>query len=155
MVLRAGVGGLALLALSLGGCAATPAVKVMTVAAPIPGAAMPAPAALERATAQHVAADKLYTVYSQNLNEGALPDQRFRGRLLNVSGLFAGTRTGFAGQEYLELGTHDADAFVYATLSPEAEGLLHTLAPGTPLQLLCIGKGMIAGSPILGECRVA
>ncbi len=151
-------GVLPVVVLLLSGCAHTTppdAAKIMTVPAGPASPVDPAPDSYALAHAEVVTADKLYTVYSQNLIEGANPDQRYRERLLLLSGSFAGINRGLPGRTYVELATHDPDAFVYAELTPEAQPLLATLTPGQSLRLTCVGAGMMAGSPRVRSCRPA
>ncbi len=144
-----------ILALASGGCRTVQTERgvVVDVAGLRESRPGPGPSATERAGAQRVDADRLYTIYTQGLAEGALPDQRFQGRLLLISGRYEGMQTGLARRKYLELGTHDADSFVYARLSPQAESLPATLAPGEPVQLFCIGESALAGNPMVGDCQ--
>ena len=101
--------------------------------------------------AKPVTANELYRVYSQGLIEGALPDQRFRFRLLHVTGIVNGTNRRLPGRVFLELRTPAESAFVYALLAQDDP--LATLTPGTPVKLLCHGAGAMAGSPLLKDCR--
>jgi len=103
--------------------------------------------------AKPVTAEELYRVYSQNLDEGVWPDQKYRYRLLHVSGVFNGINQRLPGKVYLELRTRDDSAFVYALLAPDDPLAVATLTPGTSLKLLCHGAGMVAGSPLLKDCR--
>jgi hypothetical protein len=140
-------------AFGLAGCATKPTETVINVLITTPRVVSPPPSVQQQAKAQHVTSDQLYTIYSQHLIQGALPDQRFRGRLLHVTGIFEGVDRHRPGWTFLELATHDPGAFTYAILSPDAEDLLATLQPGTEVKLLCRGAGGVAGSPFVGECR--
>lgn len=137
------------------GCAAKQDDTVKVIA--VPQAGSMGPLRLEEREEvrppQRVTADQLYTIYSQNLIEGANPDQRFRARRLHVTGVFEGINRSLPPTRYVELQTHDKDAFVYAEMSPDGAGFAATLMPGTPVQMLCRGEGMVGGSPLLGECR--
>lgn len=113
----------------------------------------PVPSADAVAKAEHITADGLYTVYSQDLNNGANRDQRFLNRLIVVTGVFNGVNRSLRGRVYLELCTHADGAFTYAELSPDAAPLLSTLTPGDTMKLLCRGGGMAIGSPLLRDCR--
>lgn len=125
----------------------------MPVPTPQPPRSAPAPTEKQIAAAERISADTLYTLYSQNLDIGAWPDQRFFGRWMVVSGTLEGFNRDQPNTVYLELGTHDKDAFTYAQPSPEGASLLAALQPGEPVQLLCFGDSSIGGSPILRECR--
>ncbi len=115
----------------------------------------PALTAEDEAGAKNVTADELYTVYSQDLIIGANPHQRFLNQVLRVRGVFNGVNRSLAPKVYLELRTHDREGFTYAALSPEAAPLLASLEPGVSVQLVCRGDGVIAGSPLLRNCRSA
>jgi hypothetical protein len=145
-------GMVAVVALAASGCKAPSRETVLAVALRPQPPAGALPTAAERAAAPHITADEIYTVYSQNLIQGANPNQRFRNRLLWVGGVFDGVNRGLPGRPYLELRTHDESAFTYATVRPEAESLLSTLRPGMRVELLCIGNGAVGGSPLLRDC---
>lgn len=135
------------------GCAKTASETVVPLMARREVAASPPFSAREVAAAQRVTADALYIIYSQNLFLGATPDQRFYDRPLLVSGVYNGVREGVTQRTYLELRTHDDEAFTYAELAPRASSLLATLAPGKRVSLLCRGNGVAAGSPLLRDCQ--
>ena len=109
----------------------------------------PIPYAVQLARAEHVTADKLYRIYSQDLMEGATPDQRFKNWLVHVTGVSNGINRRLPGKTYLELRTSDDSAFVYVLLAPDDPLTAAALTPGTPLKLLCTGAGMMMGSPLL------
>ncbi|NYF78754.1 hypothetical protein [Granulicella arctica] len=111
------------------------------------------PYAVQLKQAQIVSADMLYTVYSQHLIVGALPDQRFLGKLLHVTGVFNGVNRNLSGKTYLELRTHSDSAFAYAEMAAGDPLVVALPAAGTKLRLLCRGAGAVAGSPMLTECR--
>ena len=141
--------------IALSGC--RQAARETIVAVPQPGtrAVEPPASAAEIMNAQHVSADTLYTVYSQNLDVGrGNRDQRFLNRLLMVTGVFEGVSRALPGRTYLELRTPDAGAFVYATVASEAAPLLSSVQVGEALRLLCWGDGMTIGSPLLRDCRM-
>jgi hypothetical protein len=142
----------AVLVLGSAGCKATPTEKVIAVAPP-PQRVDPEPTATERAVAPQTTADEIYTVYSQNLIEGANADQRYLNRLLWVAGVVNGVNRSLPGRPYLELRTHDDGAFTYAAMSVEAAPLLSALVLGTRVDLLCRGDGALGGDPFLRDCR--
>jgi len=111
------------------------------------------PYATQLKEAKPVTAEELYRVYSQNLDEGAWPDQKYRYRLLHVTGVFNGINQRLPGKVFLELRTRADSAFVYALMAPDDPLDMETLTPGMPLKLLCHGAGMMAGSPLLKDCH--
>jgi hypothetical protein len=147
----AGWGWLLAWALSLTGCAAGPEERVVAVPRTLASPAAWPLTRLDEAMALPVTADVLYTVYSRNLILGATPDQHFLDRTLMVTGIFNGTNRRTPGRTLLELRTHDDGAFVYAELG--AQPPPRTLVPGERVRLLCRCNGMVAGSPMLSQCR--
>jgi len=138
----------------MAGCAAKQRETVITVPVRVTHSERPPTAAQEK-SAQLATADEMYTVYSQNLIQGANPNQRFLFQLLHVSGVFVGVSQTAPGHTYLELQTHDPGAFAYAELALDAEGTLSSFVAGRPVELYCRGNGSIAGSPLLRDCRKA
>lgn len=134
------------------GCRTNSMEKVMTVV-PRAEPTDPVPTELERMVAPHVTADEIYTVYNRELIIGSNANQKYRDRLLRVSGVFEGVNRNLPGRAYMELRTHDAGSFVYAALNAEAAPLLNTLVPGTSVELLCWGDDFVGGNPFLRDCR--
>jgi hypothetical protein len=115
----------------------------------------PVVGSLDVAGAMSVTADELYRVYSQNLIILANPNQRFLNRRLLVSGVVNGVIPSARSHGYVELRTRDKDAFTYVELGKDGvAGPLGGLQPGAAVKLLCVGDGMIAGSPLLRACRL-
>jgi hypothetical protein len=144
---------MAAMTLAVAGCKTTRTETVIAVYPRPQHPIEPVPTSAQVAAAPHVAADEIYTVYSQNLIIGANADQRFRDRLMWVAGVYNGVNRGLPGQSYLELRTHDDAAFAYAALNPEAEPAFSALTLGTSVELLCRGDGAVGGSPLLRDCR--
>ncbi len=112
--------------------------------APAPEASHVAPIAL--------AATQLYAAY--HANEVAA-DDRFKHRPLMVNGVVSSINKSFDGSVWIGLQDGDPIGVVQATVLASQEQQAASLSKGNEVTLLCVGDGMILGSPMLGRCRFA
>jgi tRNA_anti-like len=97
-----------------------------------------------------VSAGKLFAAYQANEVHA---DNLYKGYWLEVDGTVDGIKKDFADATYLTLETGSQFMPVRAELASSAIGRAASLSSGQQVRLLCKGKGMIVGSPILDDCR--
>ncbi len=98
-----------------------------------------------------VTARQLFSAYQEN---EVSADNAYKGHSLRVSGVVDSINKDFKDDVYLVLVTPNEFLGVHADLSRAQESQAGTLHKGQRIVLLCEGKGMIVGSPIVGDCSI-
>jgi putative nucleic acid binding protein len=96
-----------------------------------------------------VSADQLVADYHGN---EVAADSRYKGRVLGLTGVVDGINKDFLDKTYLTLRTANMFMTVHAQLKSSEVSRAGTLSKGDRVQLVCKGKGMIIGSPVVDEC---
>jgi hypothetical protein len=96
-----------------------------------------------------VSAMKLYVDYQRN---EVAADNVYKGRLLAVQGIVASINKDFLDKIYIELAAPNEFENVQAHMDVGNESKAAALQRGEPVTFLCIGGGMIVGSPMLEKC---
>ncbi len=97
-----------------------------------------------------IAAPQLYAAY--HANEVAA-DDRFKHRLLMVNGVVSSINKSFDGSVWVGLRDGDPIGVVQATVLTSQDQRAAALSKGNEVTLLCVGDGMMLGSPMLSHCR--
>jgi hypothetical protein len=151
--------GLAVCAMA-GMFAVASASAIRTPARPMETAFIPTPAgvaALARTPAaltgpaREISATDLWMAYSR---DAAGTDRSFRDRPVLVSGTIRSVERDFGGRLLVRFNTGDAFETVNATMASSDNPTVIGAAKGRSLSLLCEGRGMLMGAPLLGGCSV-
>ena len=127
-------------------------------AAVVTGSAESARVATEQATEQKMAEGPVEAVSARDLfaayetNEVAA-DQRFKGKVIEVTGRIEGIDQDFSDQPLVRLDSGDMIRSVQA--GGLDASIAATLSKGSEVTLVCIGAGEVVGTPRLDECRVS
>jgi hypothetical protein len=114
--------------------------------------ATPAPArAAGSAHTPEVGAAELWVAYSR---DPAATDLRFRDHQLIVTGTVRSIDRDFQGRLVARLDTGDAFETVNAIMATREDPTLVGLGKGRTVSLLCAGRGVLMGAPLLGGCFV-
>jgi hypothetical protein len=111
---------------------------------------MAAAPSLPRASTE-VTATELWSVYARDAAEG---DRQFKDRSVVVSGIVRSIERDFEGNMVARLATGDAFELVNAKLATRNDPTLVGVVKGRTVSLLCVGRGVLLGSPQLGGCFV-
>lgn len=112
----------------------------------------PAPlAAKPEVPAVPVSAGELFSEYQANEISA---DDRYKGKVLLVSGTLAGIDKDFLDRPVLRLKTANEFMPVDAKLDESEKGKAGRLSKGTAVKLRCEGAGSVIGRPQLDDCRV-
>ena len=98
-----------------------------------------------------VSAEQLSADYR---GDAAAADARYKGRLLKVSGVVDGIGKNIVNNAYLTLRTASMPVAVHAQLESSQTPRAATLARGDRVSLVCTGRGMTDGAPLVDECRL-
>jgi len=109
----------------------------------------PAPAAAPRQATVYVSADQLFKDYEAN---EVSADERYRGKVLVVTGKVTGVKKGILDDPYIELATSGPYQSVWAHFPEERAGSLRALARGARITVRCIGDNVTIGMPQLKDC---
>lgn len=96
-----------------------------------------------------VSAERLFDDYQAN---EVAADNIYKGRPLIVTGVIDGIRKDFMDNTYVTLTTANPFMSVHANLRPTEVSAVTSLAKGMGVRLICVGSGMIVGSPMLKNC---
>jgi hypothetical protein len=122
-----------------------------TAGVAIAPARTPAAAALAGQAAE-ISATDLWMAYSR---DPVGTDRSFRDHPVLVTGTIRSIERDFGGRLLVRLNTGDAFETVNATMaSRDNPTVAGTTAKGRPISLLCQGRGMLMGAPLLGACSV-
>jgi hypothetical protein len=114
--------------------------------------ATPAPARLTGSVrTPEVGAVELWVAYSR---DPVATDLRFRDHQLVVTGTVRSIDRDFQGRLVARLDTGDAFETVNAIMATRDDPTLVGLGKGRTVSLLCAGRGMLMGAPLLGACFV-
>ena len=109
------------------------------------------PAATTRTAPQiAVSAEQLSADYRA---DAAAADARYKGRPLKVSGIVDGIDKNIVNNTYLTLRTPSMPMAVHAQLESSQAPRGAALARGDRVSLVCTGRGMTDGAPLVDECR--
>ena len=108
------------------------------------------PAALA-GPAHEISANALWMAYSR---DAAGTDRSFRDRPVLVTGTIRSIDRDFGGRLLVRFNTGDAFETVNATMASRDNPTVIGTAKGRTLSLLCEGRGMLMGAPLLGGCSV-
>jgi hypothetical protein len=81
-------------------------------------------------------------------------DRSFRDRPVLVTGSIRSIERDFGGRLLVRLNTGDAFETVNATMANRDNPTVAGTAKGRAISLLCQGRGMLMGAPLLGGCSV-
>lgn len=81
-------------------------------------------------------------------------DRTFRDRSVLVTGTIRSIDHDFEGHLVARLNTGDAFETVNATLATRDDPALAGVSKGRVVSLLCVGRGVLMGAPLLGSCFV-
>ncbi|HZL18388.1 MAG TPA: hypothetical protein VFG23_11655 [Polyangia bacterium] len=143
-------------AVASAGAIRTPARPMETAASmPVPvgvaaSARAPAPAA-QAGLARRMSATDLWMAYSR---DAAGSDRSFRDQPVLVTGTIRSIDRDFGGRLLVRFNTGDAFETVNATMASRDNPTVIGTAKGRTLSLLCEGRGMLMGAPLLGGCSV-
>jgi hypothetical protein len=98
-----------------------------------------------------VSAAELWMAYSR---DAAGADRLYREHSVAVTGNVRAIERNYEGEMVVRLGAGDAFDTVNATFATRNDPVLGTLAKGRPVSLLCVGRGVLMGAPLLGGCFV-
>jgi hypothetical protein len=99
-----------------------------------------------------ISALELYEDYHAN---EVSADTKYKGRILEVSGVIQSINKDFLNQPYLALLAKDQFSNIHATFPRRADpDLLGSLKVGQFVTVQCIGGGMIIGDPMLNDCSL-
>ncbi|HTV54040.1 MAG TPA: hypothetical protein VMI06_03915, partial [Terriglobia bacterium] len=118
---------------------------------PLPAAQETPVAADREPPAMPVSALELFSAYQSN---EVAADNKYKGRLLLVSGYVESINKDFIDNPYLMLATPNEFMGIRADLNKEEESTAAQLSKGEPINLRCTGGGMTLGSPILNGCSI-
>jgi hypothetical protein len=115
-------------------------------------ASVPSPVETEPAEiAVNVNALQLWSDYQAN---EVAADARYKGKALWVRGMVVNIRKDFTDSVVVELGTPNEFERVEAYLKDSETDKAAALSKGDPIIVLCRGKGMVVGSPMLSDCLI-
>lgn len=118
-------------------------------AGPTPAAAEPAPAIPQPTS---VDSSRLYADYQAN---EVAADNKYKGRLLAVTGTLGSIKKDFTDDTYLGIVTDNEFMPIHADLRAEYVAQAASLEKGQSITVVCTGNGMIVGSPMLKDCAIA
>jgi hypothetical protein len=120
---------------------------------PLAPASSPPAAARARASthAPEIGAAELWMAYSR---DAAGTDLSFRDHQLVVNGTVRSIERDFQGRLVARLSTGDAFETVNATMAIRDDAALIGVGKGRAISLLCVGRGVSMGAPLLGGCSV-
>jgi tRNA_anti-like len=123
------------------------------VAAVVPALTPPQRRGLEAAQATEIGAGDLWLAYAR---DPAGSERSFRDRPLLVTGTVRSVDRDFEGHLVARLDTGDAFETVNATLATRGDpaAWVNGLNKGRAVSLLCVGRGLLMGAPLLGGCFV-
>lgn len=96
-----------------------------------------------------VSAEKLFADYHEN---EVAADSRYKGRVLSLTGFIAGINKDFLDKTYLTLRTSNMFMTVHAQIESSQVSRTAGLSKGDRVHLVCNGKGMVIGSPMVDDC---
>jgi hypothetical protein len=79
-------------------------------------------------------------------------DERYRGKVLDVTGIVKAVKKDFRDQPYVELATSNMFQSVHARFAASDAGELKGFKRGDKLIIRCIGNNVVIGSPQLKDC---
>lgn len=100
-------------------------------------------------TAVAVTARQLHVDYKAN---EVAADDKYRGRILRVTGKATAIKRDFVDAPYMVLETGDAFEGVHAHF--DSDGALAQVRQGQLVTLRCVGDNVVMGSPVLRRCVV-
>lgn len=104
------------------------------------------------AAAIRVSANDLFNAYQANQVSA---DGNYKGKKLLVSGAVASIDTGALGGITIRLSTPNPFEFAMASMEDSEKASTARLAKGQTIKLLCLGRGVMVASPLLGNCVVS
>ena len=110
----------------------------------------PAPEALA-GHATEISATDLWMAYSRDPGG---TDRSFRDHPVLVTGTIRSIERDFGGRLLVRLNTGDAYETVNATMASRDNPTVAGATKGRVISLLCQGRGMLMGAPLLGGCSV-
>ena len=113
----------------------------------IDGRTIPSPTA----DAIVVSATKLYRDYERNEISA---DAEYKGKKLLINGTVESIDKDFLDQPYLSLSTQNMFLGLRARLRQGEAAKAANLSKGDKVALLCVGKGMVIGSPTANDCII-
>jgi hypothetical protein len=106
---------------------------------------------VETVSRSEISATDLWMAYSRDAVE---TDRSFRDHPVLVTGTIRSIERDFEGRLLVRLSTGDAFETVNATMASRENPTLVNSAKGRAVSLLCEGRGMLMGAPLLGGCSV-
>jgi len=103
------------------------------------------------AHAPEIGATELWMAYSR---DPVGTDLSFRDHQLVVNGVVRSIERDFQGRLVARLSTGDAFETVNATMATRDDPALIGVGKGRAVSLLCVGRGVSMGAPLLGGCFV-
>jgi hypothetical protein len=100
---------------------------------------------------REIGAAELWMAYSR---DPAGSDLAFLDHSLLVTGTIRSVDRNFQGRMVARLSTGDAFETVNATMATPDDPALVGASKGRAVSLLCVGRGMLMGAPLLGSCFV-
>lgn len=107
------------------------------------------PAKDDDAPAVDVAATELFDAYHEN---EVAADDRFKSKKLRVTGTVASIDKDFVDNVVVRLQTANQFQSVMATVRGAEKPAAAKLKKGQRVTIICRGRGMVIGSPSLGDC---
>ena len=101
--------------------------------------------------AAEISAIDLWMAYSR---DPVGTDRSFRDHPVLVTGTIRSIERDFQGRLLVRLSTGDAFETVNATMASRDNPAVVGAAKGRAISLLCQGRGMLMGAPLLGGCSV-
>lgn len=99
-----------------------------------------------------VTAVQLFSDYHAN---EVSADSKYKDKNLSISGRVAGISKSAFDSIYLELSTQNQFMLVQAHMLDSEHDASAKLRRGQTVTLLCLGNGMVLGSPMLNDCRIS
>jgi hypothetical protein len=99
-----------------------------------------------------VEAERLNAAYQAN---EVAADNKYKGRLLAVSGTVQSISKDFADDTYLAIATSNEFMPIHANLQQRYVAQAAALQKGQQITVVCKGNGMMIGSPMLKDCAIA
>jgi hypothetical protein len=120
-------------------------------AAPARAAAAPAPtpAPVPPAQAINVSAEQLRRDYEVN---EVSADERYRGKVLLVTGLVTAVKKDVLDEPFVELSTGNQFMSVHARFAVGSDGVLREFLRGDKIVVRCVGNNVVIGSPQVKDC---
>lgn len=98
-----------------------------------------------------VTAREIFSAYESN---EVAADQKYKGKLLEITGKVAGIDSGFNDNAIVNLATSNEFMNLQASGDDSFTEKAASLTKGQEVKMICRGEGEVAGFPMVGECVI-